>query len=279
MSIKKNLLLYLFLCLSIKNRKLITQYVQILLSLFENHSYDFTKNGELWLLKTICGFLSKDSQIVLVDVGANQGQWVTMARSTLMSMNPISISFEPSPETFSILEKINQHNMYFFNLALSSKSGTFFLARRTPTSGRNTLHPDQSGLTYSDRINVELLRGDDFFDSFKPNVKINFLKIDVEGHELEVIKGFENRLRSGVIELIQFERATAAATPSLKQFFDFLTPFNYSIGKLYPDYIEFFTNWNCNLEERIGSNWIAINRESFFYEKLMEYSIITVHPK
>ena len=47
------------------------------------------------------------------------------------------------------------------------------------------------------------------------------MKVDVEGYELKVLKGFENSLKNFKIDIIQFERSTAACTQVFLNFMIF----------------------------------------------------------
>ena len=63
---------------------------------------------------------------------------------------------------------------------------------------------------------------------------IDFIKIDVEGYELSVLKGGMDFFSKGGVKMVQFEygNASIAARIFLKDFFDFFTNFNFSIYKI-----------------------------------------------
>ena len=181
-------------------------YISKIYCALENFNYEFEENGELWLLK----LLSKKESKAFLDVGANVGEYT----SKLLELFPSSkiYSFEPSNNTFKKLKQNTSHyqNISIHNFALSNKSKTAIFYERSELSGRNTLEGKNNGLHYKDKYSVELKTGDQFINEIAIKDKISFIKIDVEGHELNVIKGFEENIKKEKIDIIQFERYFAA---------------------------------------------------------------------
>src|SRR5262249_34462259 len=70
---------------------------------------------------------------------------------------------------------------------------------------------------------------------------IDLLKIDTEGSELLVLKGFEAMIASGGIDVVQFEysRIDILSRLFLKDFYEFLGDSRYVIGKLFPNHVAF----------------------------------------
>ena len=266
-SIKKRLFKTFMRFLPKKIHKKIFKLSTIFYCFYENFNYNFEENGEFWLLNSI----TKCSDQIFLDVGANTGEYSLKIRQ-LFPKSRI-YSFEPSPKTY---EKLVENTKSFKNIfpkkiGLSKEPKTAVLYEYLPYSGRNTLNGFSTGLQYSDRYSIEVSTGDIFLKeiSFKGNISL--LKIDVEGHELDVLKGFLETLGNKKIEIIQFERATAANTDRIYDFYNFLIPLGYKLGKLFPNFIEIYENYNCTLDEYIGSNWIAINSTSDFIKKFSNH--------
>jgi FkbM family methyltransferase len=143
---------------------------------------------------------------VVVDIGAFIGTHTTAFAEFVGNQGKV-ISFEPQPMSFSLLEKnITQNNLMnteLYNVALSDVIGTIHidqeLAARNP--GGVILHPKDSG-----DISIVTRTLDSFILD-----KCNLIKIDVEGMELNVLRGaFETISRSQPIvyaEVLSLDKA------------------------------------------------------------------------
>lgn len=123
------------------------------------------------------------------DIGGNTG-WVSM---NIAKKNPGTVvhAFEPIPNTSAIFEKNMElnalPNIHLHKVALSDKEGQaeFFFNRQESgaTSMRNIRDTEKAV-----RISVKTERLDDFF--VREGIrKLDFIKCDVEGAELFVLKG------------------------------------------------------------------------------------------
>lgn len=151
------------------------------LSVFETGTYE---KGLLYLLKD---FLKAGD--CFVDVGANIGLMSIYASKQVGETGRI-LSFEAHPDTFrwlnfnTTLNKIK--NIESFNFALGAEEG---LARiydnwQVNRGGASLVVKTEGSKSYS--IQVKLLD-----DCLSEGVKPKVIKIDVEGFELEVLKGAE----------------------------------------------------------------------------------------
>lgn len=88
---------------------------------------------------------------------------------------------------------------------------------------------------------------------------IDLLKIDVEGMDLKVLKGFGERLRD--IRAIQFEYGVfnIASRDLLIDFFNLLKGYDFEIGKIYPRHVEFF-EYHFSREDFGGHNYLAVKK-------------------
>jgi len=120
--------------------------------------------------------------LVSVDIGANIGEYTL----PLSKLSPAVHAFEPAAEMANILRKIVPANVTVHELALSDKSGVRTLSIPTVdghhTYGLSSLEPrDGDGFL---RKSVQTACLDDV-----ALPRIGFIKIDVEGHELNVLGG------------------------------------------------------------------------------------------
>ncbi len=145
-------------------------------------SGDFYEIDELKFLENFLkDKLSDLSKLIICDIGANIGNH-TLYFSKKMKVKQI-YSFEPVEETYSILMRnieVNESdNVITYNCALGEKQGTgHVLVRDENNMGANSIVYDEGGhilIRALDDINIE--------------DKVDFIKVDVEGFEKNVIKG------------------------------------------------------------------------------------------
>jgi hypothetical protein len=106
-------------------------------------------------------------------------------------------------------------------------------------SGLNSLYR-RDGLQHlnlpaQDNTEVVWLDTVDHYCSWNNIPTVDFIKLDVEGHELEVLKGMEESLKKASIKMIQFEYGgcNIDARILLKDIWDYLKSFPYSFHKIY----------------------------------------------
>jgi FkbM family methyltransferase len=160
---------------------------------------------------------------VFFDVGAHKGESIDLF-SRNFNIKEI-YSFEPSPENFKILKK-NRYKLQtkfkdlkiiLENYALGSKKRELTL-KQVNESSSSTINDINRNSKYLKRksfflnlldndklyydINIQQIKLIDYLNEKNLN-KVDFLKIDTEGYEYEVLKGLENDMSK--ISLIMFE--------------------------------------------------------------------------
>lgn len=134
---------------------------------------------------------------VFFDVGANVGSYTLVASEQQMA---VVYAFEPHPLSFRLLQenvRLNDRdNVRPCNLALGASMGTALLTD-DPGSAMNRLSLGEGKRT----IPVQLQRGDLFCSEH--GVRPTVMKVDVEGHEHDVLDGFGPLLAS--VDLLQIE--------------------------------------------------------------------------
>jgi FkbM family methyltransferase len=137
------------------------------------------------------------SEKVFIDVGANIGAYTLLA-SEISGVQVISI--EPHPTTFKSLQKNillnNCKNINCLNFAVSNLNGKLNFSNEKESSIRHVLtDSDNSGII------VECRTLDSICDEF--NIIPFIVKIDVEGHEENVLTGFKKYIEFAKIILIE----------------------------------------------------------------------------
>jgi FkbM family methyltransferase len=227
---------------------------------YENRNYNFHDNGEAFVLKKV----QAHSVIKTVfDVGANVGDWSAIAAGLFPEAK--IYAFEILPNIFAQLEdklKIT-HNVKAYNVGLSDKEEETLVNYVEANSALSTCLDDFSeefhGLTPK-REHCQTITGDIFCERNSIQ-QIDFLKIDVEGFEGKVLKGFEGLLKKGAVKAIQFEYGYASLSSNffLKDFYKLFNHYNMTGGKIYPAGVD-FSSYNYMKEDFIGPNYLAIQR-------------------
>lgn len=222
-------------------------------------------NGEPFALNYVVKKLHK-KDFILFDVGANRGQYLKMSLEQLkkhINVSPVIYCFEPQKSAISKLEAIrnNSDQVHIFNLALGSSESTLNLYKDSEQSEFASLYP-ANYLQYNKQLYKSETIKVDTLDSFckKNSVpRIDFLKIDVEGHEIEVLKGAKGLISEGKINFIQFEFGLASIESRifLKDFFLLLNMYN--IYRLLPRGLEKI-NYSEYCELFLTTNYLAIRK-------------------
>ncbi len=100
---------------------------------------------------------------------------------------------------------------------------------------------------------------------------VDYVKIDVEGMDLQVIKGFEDLLRK--VRVVQFEYGifNISSHDLLADFCRYLNGNGFIVGKIFPKYVSFF-EYDFHMENFHGSNYVAVSaNEKELIERLQSY--------
>lgn len=166
---------------------------------------------------------------VVVDVGANVGLYSGLALESCPSAQVFA--FEPHPETFQKLQR-NLPNIQAFNVGMGSAAGSFTMY---DYADQASSHASLYAEVFTD-IHQRPHRSFDIeirtLDAVIPELgieHIDLLKVDVEGHELEVFKGAAQCLQKGMVQAIQFEfnEMNIASRTYFKDFFDYLKGYRF----------------------------------------------------
>lgn len=219
-------------------------------------------SGELNAIEQIVKHC-KDKAIVF-DVGANKGQFISHV-SQLFPRTTRFFSFEPSKATFGHLrtnvQKWKLPNVTLFNLGLSESPSKQSLYTDSEGSTRASLYHDETQHSVEE---IELTTLDLICQQQNIN-HIDFLKIDVEGHEISVLKGAMQMLGKDKIRFIQFEfgESNISSRTYFKDFFSILP--NYHFFRILPGGIRKIKRYSPELEVFSTSNYLAVNNNETFH--------------
>lgn len=171
------------------------------------NNQDFKVSGEDYLIRSVLPTMITSEEPVLLDVGANQGDYSLALKAKFA--NAKVYSFEPHPRSFQRLEVAARGQLVARNMALGSAPGTFTLFDRVDVNGsshaslyREVISQIHKQEVVATEVTVETL---DRFAAQEGIDYVDFLKIDTEGNDLAVLQGAESLLREGRIGCIHFE--------------------------------------------------------------------------
>ncbi len=179
-------------------------------------------------------FLKKD--MVFVDVGANQGEYALFAAKRLFQGSVLA--FEPLPSIRKVLHEnilLNGFkNIQVFDCGLSDKTDTLVIHEiEDMNEGLATFY--LGNLTSKAEISVQLKSLDQILTAL-PETRIDFMKIDVEGGELNALKGSVKTIEKyKPFIMIEINNGTYKAAgytiANVENFFYKINYIPYSIGK------------------------------------------------
>ena len=142
---------------------------------------------------------------VVVDAGANIGLHA-LVFSRLVGPKGRVYAFEPDSVNFTRLEEhLTQNriqNVTAADCALGESEARALLVRDPSDSSRSYL---TSGANAADSANAVNVMSLDHFAAKEGLENIDFLKVDVEGHEFPLLKGARDLMRRGLIKTMQLE--------------------------------------------------------------------------
>lgn len=226
---------------------------------------DIQQNGELFLIKNIAKYQSGLKEPVLFDVGANIGNYSKTLKEIFPATSKI-FAFEPFSVPFKELSALSNTapNIKAFQIGLSDKEEELIVYSSDEFSEIGGVY--NRDLIFHDIPHSKQEKGKfKTIETFCAENKIdhiNFMKIDVEGHELSVLKGAASFLENNKIDFIQFEFG-AGNIFSRTYFTDFYSKLNknYNLYRLLKDGLIEITSYNAELEMQILAYYVAISKK------------------
>jgi FkbM family methyltransferase len=240
-------------------------YLQGLKGMDHGNNYIYPKSsGELMVLKKVAEYYEgKGQKVIFFDVGANTGYY---AKAVLDIFSNVDVyCFEPSQFTYQQLFAQLGTRVKPFQLALSNKADKVVLHLDKKGSGMATIEDTQFEPPFGISSDLRELIQTDTLDNFLSANKIervNFLKMDVEGHEYAILEGAMNSLRNDCFDFIQFEfgRVNIDSRTPLKLFYRLLNG-KYRIYRIISSGLIPQFEYNYEYEIYMGTNFLAIKKE------------------
>ena len=169
---------------------------------FKNYG-TFKKTGEENLIKLI-----KDEIKYSLDIGANTGRY---SKLLLEKTNTKLYSFEPLPKAYKELSKLKEiysNRFECFNFAIGQNCSSKFIYHSNRISEKASLIKNLENLSFIGKANknktlIKVKSLDSILNYF--DKKIDFIKIDTEGYEKNVLDGGKKFLSKHKPKFIQLE--------------------------------------------------------------------------
>jgi FkbM family methyltransferase len=176
-------------------------------------------------IEAATGIIHRRNPTVL-DIGANVGKWSKMLLAKLPEARVFQC--EPSPTSQAEIRKLNLPNSTLLPYAVGERAEKAVLYTSRDCDGSASLHA-RVDTYFSTRsyqaINVETITIDEIAESNQLDF-IDFIKMDIEGHELFALRGAQKCLanrRIGAL-LFEFGFGNINSRTFFKDFWDLLSP-------------------------------------------------------
>ena len=192
---------------------------------------------------------------IAVDVGCHKGGYLYWMQRRVGERGRV-YAFEPQPKLFAYLEGIQKtfgfSHVTLENKGLSDAFGNLELRVPVSASGTSpgaTLNPVEGAPFHSHFVEVTTL--DRYF--FDTGIRPALLKIDVEGHELQVLRGARQLLADRKPRiLMECEQRHIGALGSLEEVFRFLLDLGYAGYFIHRGELRPLAEFDPALHQRMG---------------------------
>ena len=226
---------------------------------------DYLNNGETKLLEKVGAMVGTASSI-LFDVGANQGEFTKHIVEAWGGMSYQVFAFEPSKKTFEMLQQAIPVSpfVHLYNIGFGEEPGTMELFYDREGSGLASVYPrdlSHRKIDFTEHETIELTTLDifcrqNYIDS------IDYLKMDVEGHELAVLKGAHRMFQDRKIKIVQFEFG-GCNIDSRTFFRDYYNFFNedFKLHRILSNGLRPIESYSEKLEVFQSANYLAVRKD------------------
>jgi FkbM family methyltransferase len=209
------------------------------------------------------------TQYSIFDVGAHKGDWSQQTLDFFAGKHKLVIhAFEPAESTFNSLRNNlkDEPHVIINHMGLGKEAGEMdlFYAGEPGTiaslTQRNVAHKGYEFNT-SEQVRIDTL---DHYCQTHSIENIDLLKMDVEGHELDVLKGSSRMIEEHRIKLVGFEfgPCNVDTRTFFKDYFYFFKERDFTIHRITrPGYLYPITVYREICEQFRTTNFLAIRND------------------
>ena len=223
----------------------------------------YSSSGETEVMRLIKNSYDAGTCLTVFDVGAHRGDYATLLLE-ILGDSTIVCCFEPSRKLFLQLEaNLRRERAQLYNVGLgdeNSEMSLFVTDDLIPTILGGSF--EITGQTLVSEEKIQTVRLDDFCKDQKVN-EIHFLKIDVEGFEMNVLTGAGEWVTEAGIDFIQFEVGphSIASRTFMHDFFQMLGP-SYRLYRILRNGLYELGPYSPRLEQfASATNYLAISKK------------------
>ena len=217
------------------------------LNLFGAHLKRIGRNHDTVISDIIENTAISKTNLTIIDCGAHNGSSIERFRK-IYGAGANIFAFEPSDLYVDLKERFEDDKTTICNIALSDRNALIDFYQHNSSTGSSSVEKVYKGSKFSARrgldnpdniskIKVSSMTLDKF--SRENNINhIHHLKVDVQGHEENVLKGSEFLLSKQNIDVIEIEVIVGQAYETSASIYDIekhLIPNGYKLVSLSPD--------------------------------------------
>lgn len=174
---------------------------------------------------------------VVFDIGAHGGGWSEALMEELGGACRI-FQFEPAPQNLAVLRQKASANVTLIEAAVSDEIGTATLHTTKTASDIGSLEPRRESIFqkhHYDAVEVQVTTIDEVLEEYAIDFA-DFVKMDIEGHELAALRGARRSIEAGKIRALSFEFGSGNINSRtyFHDFWDLLHPLGYAILRVGP---------------------------------------------
>lgn len=200
---------------------------------------------------------------LLIDIGGNVGDYAAALRATFAA-SEIHV-FEPSATNvrklqarFGAIAGIHVHPV-----AVSEQEGRQSLHYDEAGSGMASLSKRDlrhHGLDFSQKEEVKVIRFEDFWQKELGSRPIDFVKMDIEGHELAALRGFGAAIRKVSVLQFEFGGCNIDTRTYFRDFWEFFSGHRFDLYRITPIGIQQIAKYAETEEFFSTTNFLAVRR-------------------
>jgi len=175
--------------------------------------------------------------LTIFDVGANKGSWSNLLAQKFPSSS--FFLFEPQSGCHSIIKEKKIPNMVLVPLVVSATPNQIVnIYSTSETAGLASVYQRRDSYFQSEEyhaIETKTTTIDAIIEQY--DIKcVHYMKMDIEGHELEALKGASKSLEKGIIQALTFEFGSGNINSRtyFHDFWDMLFPLGYHFYRILP---------------------------------------------